>query len=164
MDARFILTKLENKKTGNDLWVVPLEVNQKPFPIANTEADESWGRFSPDAHWIAIQSDDTGRSEIYLQPFPGPGSKRQITNNGGGTPMWRRDGRELFYSELDGRLMSVAITSKGSSIEAGRPAALFTRPPLSDWAPAPDGQRFLINKVVKDPAPITVVLNWKPPQ
>ena len=163
-DGRFILFVITGRKTGNDLWVLPLEGNKTPFPIANTKAEEGGGRFSPDGHWIAIQSNDTGRSEIYLQPFPGPGSKRQITNNGGGTPMWRRDGRELFYSELDGRLMSVAITSKGSSVEAGRPVALFTRPPLSDWDPAPDGQRFLINKVVKDPAPITVVLNWKPPQ
>jgi serine/threonine protein kinase/Tol biopolymer transport system component len=163
-DGRYILTRVATKKTGRDLWVLPLEGDKKPFAVAETSAEETLGRFSPDGHWIALQSNDTKRNEIYVQPFPGSGGKRQITNSGGENPKWGRDSGELFYIAPDDKLMAVPITPKGSTVEAGKPVALFTLPSLSDYEVTRDGQRILINKVVKDPAPITVVLNWKPPK
>src|SRR5262249_55721931 len=103
-DGRFVLARVLSKKTSDDLWAMPLD-NKPAFAVADTPSSEMLGRFSPDGRWIVFQSNDAGRYEIYAQPFPGPGDKRQITNSGGQDPKWRPDGRELFYTAFDGRLM-----------------------------------------------------------
>ena len=96
-------------------------------PFANTEFSEGQGRFSPDTHWIAYASDESGRSEIYIQPFPAPpngGSKTPISRDGGNQPRWRRDGKELFYFSPDGKLMAVDVT-EGPIFKASVPRTLF---------------------------------------
>ena len=129
-------------------------------------------QFSPDGRWIAYQSNASGRVEIYVQPFP-KGPREQISTGGGAQVRWRRDGRELFYIALDGRLMAVPINlgPGGRTIEAGVPAPLFTtrvggaiQGPLGwQYVAAPDGQRFLMSTVTETHTPaITVILNWKP--
>ena len=146
----------------------------KPFPVVQTNFDEQRAQFSPDGNWIAYQSDESGRDEIYVQPFPGPGSKWPISTSGGTQVRWRRDGKELFYVALDGRLMAVPIriASNAQAPEVGAPVALFA-PPLGgavqqadfrhQYMVSADGQRFLIATVGEEAtSPITVILNWKP--
>src|SRR5262249_3929106 len=152
---------------------LPMDGDRKPFPVVQTEFEERDGQFSPDGKWIAYQSNESGRFEIYVQPFPGTGTKIQISTNGGGQVRWRRAGKELFYITLDDRLMAVpiGISSDNKTIDAGAPVPLFAthvggavqgiyRP---QYMLSPDGQRFLMSTVAEEaPSPITVILNWKP--
>ena len=166
LDGRFILYGAQNSKTGRDIWALPLFGDRKPLAVAQTAFDEAEGRFSPDGRWVAYGLNETGRNEIHIQPFPGPGGKLQISTGGGNFPQWRRDGREIFYVGPDSRLMTVPVMLpvNGSTVEAGTPVALFAMRPGSEFAATPDGQRFLINTLLEDAAtpPITVILNWKP--
>jgi Tol biopolymer transport system component len=175
-DGRFLLYRSPSAKTGFDIWALPMSgprdaQEQRPFPVVQTNFEERDGQFSPDGKWIAYQSNESGRFEIYIQPFPGPGGKSQISTNGGAQVRWRRDGKELFYIALDGRLMAVPIAPKGDVLQAGTPAPLFaTRVggavqfDRQQYVISPDGQRFLMNTVTEDArfSPITVILNWKP--
>jgi eukaryotic-like serine/threonine-protein kinase len=175
-DSRFLLYTQQDPRTKADLWALPLANDATPAgaptPFANTEFNEDQGRFSPDTHWVAYVSDESGRSEIYVQPFPaatGGGSKTQVSRDGGDQPRWRRDGKELFYLSLDGKLMAVNV-AEGPTFRAGVPESLFQalvvrgrRESLlgvSRWDVAPDGKHFLINTVKTSSEPLTVVLNW----
>lgn len=167
-DGRFVLYADQNPTSRRDLWVLPLDGDRKPFAFAQTEFEESDARFSPDGRWIAYQSNETGRNEIYVQPFPGPGGKVRISTGGGTNPQWRDDGRELFYRAA-AQLMAVPITITGPRLEAGTPATLFSlaqRAINSTQAAAyttSDGQRFLITTPTDASiAPLTVILNWHP--
>jgi Tol biopolymer transport system component len=167
-EGRFLLYQSYFEKTGTDIWALPMDGDRKPFPVVQTNFEERGGQFSPDGRWIAYQSNETGRFEIYLQPFPGPGGKRLISTNGGAQVRWRRDGRELFYIALDGRLMAVPIrfAPSGETVDAGTPVSLFAtrvggavqdRP---QYVVSSDGQRFLMSTVDVSTSPITVILNW----
>jgi eukaryotic-like serine/threonine-protein kinase len=172
-DGEYLLCLLAEPAPHSDLWAVPMKSEEKPFAVAATPADERDGKFAPNGKWIAYQSDESGRYEIYVQRFPGPGGRVQISKNGGAMVRWRSDGKELFYIALDGRLMAVPIrmSADGSSLDAGAPEPLFpTRVggalQGNSWAqyiPSLDGRRFLMNTLVEEAAaPITVVLNWRP--
>jgi dipeptidyl aminopeptidase/acylaminoacyl peptidase len=161
-DGRFILYReLSNNQTGSDIWALPVVGDKKPLEVARTVFNEGEARFSPDGRWVAYQSNESGRNEIYIQPFPGPGGKKQITSDGGTSPEWGPEGRELFFSVGD-RLMAIPLRWNASAVETGKPIALFTMPSGSTHAASPDGQRFLVSKIVKEASPITVLLNWKP--
>ena len=161
-DGRFILYSNASAKTGYDLWALPLDGDRKPVAVARMPFREDYGRFSPDGHWIAYQSNESGQSEICVQPFPEPGAKTQISTKGGTRPAWRRDGRELFYLAND-RLMAAPITLSDAKVDVGTPVALFSVPPgASQYDVTADGQRFLFNTVVKEASPITILMNWKP--
>jgi len=172
-DGRFLLYFNADPKAGIDIWALPLFGDRKPFPVVQTNFEERGGQFSPDGKWIAYESNESGRFEIYIQPFPGPGGQSQVSTNGGAQVRWRRDGKELFYIALDGRLMAVPIrlASNTQTIEAGSPIPLFaTRvggalsfPFNQQYDVSSDGQRFLMNTVTDEEAaaPITVILNWK---
>jgi hypothetical protein len=161
-DGRYLLYTADT--IGNsDLRALPLFGERTPFDVARTSFSESHGRFSPDGRWVAYQSNETGRAEIHVRPFPGPGPSSQVSVGGGTVPRWPRDGGELFYLAPDNRLMAVAVTKVGSTLETGPPHALFTLTTTSRYEPSPDGQRFLVTAVVSEASPITVILNWKPP-
>jgi Tol biopolymer transport system component len=172
-DGRFLLFSEQDRKQGFDIWALPMAGGGKPFPVVQTEFEEQYGQFSPDGRWIAYQSDESGRTEVYVQPFPGPGSKLTVSTNGGSQVRWRRDGKELFYIALDGRLMAVPVTSaSGGQLDIGAPAVLFA-PKIGSavqqgdyryqYMVTADGQRFLVNTVSDAPSlPITLILNWKP--
>ena len=96
--------------TGLDLRVLPLSGERTPFDVARTSFAELNARFSPDSRWVAYESNETGQLEIYVQPFPGPGPKAQVSVGGGTLPRWRRDGGELFYLAPDRRLMAVSVS------------------------------------------------------
>ena len=165
-DGKYILFQTSGATTGSDLWVLPLFGDTKPYPVLQSEFNEVQGRFSPDGRWIAYASNESGRSEIYVQSFPPAGGKWQISSGGGAQPHWRRDGKELFYIAPDKKLMAVEVKA-GATFEIGTPFALFqtrvanyTLP--NRYAPSGDGQRFLVNSTVEEASqtPITVILNW----
>jgi len=168
-DGRFIIYEQLDPKGRWDLWVLPLGGNQQPFPYLQTQANEGGARFSPDGRWLVYVSDESGQYEVYAQSFPEGGSKRQISTAGGIGPVWRRDGKELFYQAADGKLMSVAVGS-GERLEAGSPVALFEfrsgntagLETVPSYTVTADGKRFLINALVEaqTSASLTVVTNW----
>src|SRR5262249_7329309 len=158
-----------------DLWVLPFYGDKKPFLFLKTPFDERDGRFSPDGKWIAYQSNESGRFEIYVRPFPGPGTKFQISTNGGIQPRWNKNGKEIFYVSSESEMMAapVKLLPGGQSLETGTPAALFpvriAGGPVENvnrqqYAVSSDGQRFLVNlDTVEDMAsPITLIYNWHP--
>lgn len=124
------------------------------------------GQFSPDSRWVAYVSTESGRSEVYVAPFPGPGGKWQVSTSGGTWPRWRRDGKEIFCLASDNRLMSAEVNGGRSAFEVGAVRASFgTRAnpnQRSRYDASPDGQRFLVNALVEEAAsaPITLVINW----
>jgi Tol biopolymer transport system component len=171
-DGRVLLYVNENAKTGRDLWALPIQSQGvgTPFPFVQTRFAEDQGQFSPDGRWIAYRTNESGQNEIYVQAFPGPGSKARISTEGGSQPRWRRDGKELFFVAPDNRLMAVpiALPSNGQSLNVGAPVVLFaTRltlmgSPKHQYAVAPDGQQFLMVVSADETiaSPITIVQNW----
>lgn len=168
-DGRSILYGLAQPNSPRqDIWVLPLDENRPAFPWLATEFDESEARFSPNGRWIAYESDETGRREVFVRSFASPRVRVQISAGGGTKPEWRQDGRELYYVAQDYRLTAVLIGG-GATLDPGPPTALFELrrlQPAPDWstpyAPRADGQRFLVGAVVDEGAgsPVTVVLNW----
>jgi hypothetical protein len=162
-DGRYMVYQMSTPRTGFDLWVAPLTDDRTPFPVAQTEHGEREGTFSPDVRWLAYDSTETGRREVWVQPFPPTGVRWQVSATGGVSPKWRADGRELFYVAADGRLMSAAVTP-GASFRWSAPQALFETifrgGTYAPFAVSRDGQRFLINTPPIHEAPITVVVNW----
>ena len=172
-DGRWLLFQQANQKTGFDIMALSLRGDAKPEPLVQTDAEEYGGVFSPDGKWLAYISNSSGPSEVYVQAFPGPGPRQQVSPKGGAQIRWRADGRELFYIALDGTLMAVPIrvASDGTSIDPGTPTPLFkTRVGIlvnltaAAYVVSADGQRFLMNTVVQDPAgtPLRVIVNWHP--
>ena len=165
-DGRFLLYSASpgSPTTGNDLWVLPLFGDRKPFPYLQTRFSESVGQFSTDGRWVAYQSNESGRPEVYVAAFPGAGGKRQISTAGGNYPRWRRDGKEIFYLAPNNTLMAAAVNGQGASFEVTSVKALFeTRRSGTDFPydVSVDGQRFLIISASDDTgaAGITVVVN-----
>ena len=108
-DGRFLLFRTLDPQTGYDLWVLPLSGDKKPVPFLKTPFEERDGQFSPDGKWVAYQSNESGRSEIYVQPFPGPGRKLQISSSGGAQPRWNKNSKEIFYVSLDSKMMAAPV-------------------------------------------------------
>jgi Tol biopolymer transport system component len=148
-----------------DLMVVPVN-GGAPVAVAQTPADERNGRFSPNGHFVAYESNEVGgQYEIYVQPFPGPASARQkLSINGGTRPAWGRNGQELYYLAPDNRLMVAAVSplSNDQAIEFAQPRPLFDKPLRqgAEYDVTADGERFLINAPVEDAPPIIVLSNW----
>jgi serine/threonine protein kinase/Tol biopolymer transport system component len=170
-DGRFILYLSTNPQTAYDLWVLPLSGDRKPFAFLKTKADERGGHFSPDGRWVSYQSNESGRFEIYVRPFPGPGGQWQISTAGGVGPRWRSDGKELYFVAPDGSVMAASIATEGETLQSGPPQKLFQPRILKagttgrvQYDVASDG-RFLIDVPVEQSAttPITLLMNWKPP-
>jgi Tol biopolymer transport system component len=153
-----------------DLWYVSLGADRTPHPFVQTAFQELDGQFSPDGKWVAYQSNDAGHFEIYLQPFPGPGDRIQVSTGGGQQVRWARKGSELFYIAADQRLTSVRVTfgSSGKPV-LGTPLPLFRTEfdtsimARQQYVVSPDGRRFLMNAATDaiDPPSITLILNWK---
>jgi len=155
------------------LWVLPYPPGKagegKPVPFLRTQFSELGGRFSPDTRYIAYQSNESGKNEIYVRPFnaaspAAPQEGKWMVSRGGGTqPRWRRDGKELYFQSADGMVMAVDV-SANPVFQPGVPKALFPVPQgATVWDSAPDGQRFLFAVPVNDRtrAPFTLVLNWQ---
>src|SRR5262249_21779176 len=107
-DGRFILFEAVDPTTNLELWALPA-AGGNPTPFIKTTFGVSHGQFSPDGRWVAYSSNESGKTEIYVAPFPGPGGNWKVSSAGGSEPRWRRDGKELFYLAPDGKLMAVDL-------------------------------------------------------
>jgi Tol biopolymer transport system component len=151
--------------SGSEIWVLPLEggakaAEAKPQPFLDTRFTRYDSQFSPDGKWVAYQSNETGRNEIYVVPFPGPGSKSQVSTDGGTQPRWNRNGRELFFRS--GPKMMAVDVETGAAFRSGTPRMLFEKA-SSDYDVAPDGRRFVMLKpaaATTDTSELHVILNW----
>ena len=163
-DGRFLLYGRDDPKTRWDILVVPMAGDRQPELFLQTPFGEGGGRFSPDGRWIAYWSDDQGKLEVYVQPFPATGDKWQISTNGGESPVWRSDGKELYYISADQKLMAVEV-KPGGSFEASAPRVLFNLAPVrasGGFTVTAAGDRFLFVTEPEEAASLqfTVVTNW----
>jgi Tol biopolymer transport system component len=182
-DGRFIAFNYldPNGKTKSDIWVQPMFGDRKPFPFLQTEFNEGAAVFSPDGHWIAYQSDESGSFEVYVAPFQaaggpegsqsvssGPqGGKWQVSQGGGSIPTWSRDGKGLYFLGSEGKLMEATVTPKGAAVEVGiqRQVLQVHFAVFGSYARTydvtPDGKRFLVlTSEDAGSTPLTLVTNW----
>jgi serine/threonine protein kinase/Tol biopolymer transport system component len=166
-DGRFIAYTSTNIKgnTKNDIWILPLLGDRKPFPFVQTQFNEFNAQFSTDGHWIAYVSDESGSNQVYIAPFPRPGGKWQASRAGGSEPRWRGDGKELFFLAPDNKLMAVEVNAKEFTLEIGNAQLLFEVHPATSpgthYDVTGDGKRFLVDSSGEgSSAPITLVVNW----
>jgi Tol biopolymer transport system component len=150
-----------------DVWRIPIKPGEAPTPFVSTPFIDNFGVYSPDGRWIAYQSNQSGRFEIYVQAADGSGGKWQISGAGGTKPRWRGDGRELFF-EAPGQMLTAVPVTGGASFEIGTPIPLFRASLVTSgysgtrWEVASDGQRLLVNAAMRGPdrATFVVVTNW----
>ena len=165
-DGKFIVLRRSGEKTASDLWLLSLTGDRQAKPWLATQFNENWGKVSPDGQWLAYQSDESGRNEIYVQTFPEPGRKVRVSQGGGILPRWRRDGKELYYIGADDRLMAASVTT-GTSFTARAPVALFAvgdygrRQNRYVYDVSADGQKVLLLRPLDTATrPLTVVQHW----
>jgi hypothetical protein len=165
-DGRWLIYVVASERAF-DVWSLDV-MQQKAEPLLQSPANEVHPRVSPDGKWLAYASDETGTWEVYLRGFGGNQGRWQISRGGGTQPVWRSDGRELFYVGLDSVLKAVTI---GGATQPSLPQSLFSTtlpnalaPFRTAYAVSPDGQRFLLNSLRQNPqvSSITVVLNAVP--
>jgi serine/threonine protein kinase len=176
-DGRFLLFCRGGmvNHSAADIWVLPMTGEKKPVPFLHAAATAYDAQFSPDGRWVAYTSEESGRPEIYVVSFDParmagsadtakpPSGKWQISSEGGSTPRWRRDGKELFYISLDNAIIAVAAEGKGASFNVGHSQRLFVSAVAPISAPydvAPDGQRFVMNAAPEEDEPLVLMLNW----
>ena len=160
----------------SDLLVLETGAGREPAPYLVTQFAEYMGRFFPDGRWIAYGSNDSGNPQVYVQPFvpgkPASGVRWQVSTQGGTLPVWRADGKELFYHAVGaagGKLVSVSVQAQGDTFRTGTPVTLFEFRPGTFLFPGllfdvtRDGQRFLLTEPTGDSGSqsMTVVLNWQ---
>jgi hypothetical protein len=166
-DGRLLLYNVTTPRTKNDMFALPMEGDRKPMPVLRTDFNEGQAQFSPDGRWIAHLSDESGSPEIYVRPFAaqnsGEGAKWMISKGGGARPRWRADGKELLYTDPGGGQMTVEITLREKSVEAGTPHRLFSAPGVPTADLTADAKRFLYASFegANAPTPFTIVLNWQ---
>jgi hypothetical protein len=180
-DNRFLLYVTgRGPLSNNDIWILPITGSRKPYPFLTTAANETRARFSPDTRWIAYTSDESGRAEVYVAPFPQEGAetvtaaaagtvrKELVSLNGGVSPRWRGDSREVFYLEpATGTIMAATLDVRDGRLVVSRAVPLFatkTRDPLrTPYDVHPDGQRLLgtvTAAAAASAAPLSVLVNW----
>jgi eukaryotic-like serine/threonine-protein kinase len=175
-DGRFLSFDQKDAESGDDAWVLPLEGRETAQPVARSRFDEGSAKFSPDGRWIAYSSAESGRPQVYIQPFPGPGPKVQVSNDPGTDPQWRRTGGELYYRSR-GRMMVVSVATS-PTVRVTAPRELWAEPKYtggsgsscgmpgvtsSNYDVTPDGQRFLMvrdDDVGVASSRVVVVMNW----
>jgi eukaryotic-like serine/threonine-protein kinase len=178
-NGRFLLYSALDPQTKADIWVLPLPGDRKPFAFLRTTFNEFDAHFSPEGHWVAYTSDESGRDEVYVRPFSpdssaadasGAGAKWQVSYGGGQLPRWSADGNELYYLTPVGKVREVDVTTK-SNFQAGTPKLLFQAPPQPLYKVAQtgdytmDGKKFLFlaptGQDSQAQTPFNVVLNWQ---
>jgi len=168
-DGRYLVYQrraVTGSQTSNDLWVLPLFGDGKPFPIVQTSFDDTSAVVAPNGKLMTYQNDESGRTEIYVTPFPSGGPKWQVSTTGGISAHWRRDGKELFFLDAANNVMAVDVDTSGLAVRLGVPHALFSaagaRRGSGPYDVTADGKKFLINSgdVKESGEPMTLVLNW----
>ncbi len=166
-DGKWILYFKVTPGGNQDVYVMPLTGDRTPQMIVQTAFADVEPQFSPDVKWLAYASSENGRYEIYVQAFPSTGRRWQVSSSGGRQPLWRADGKELYFVSDDRRFYAVDVSERAGAFEFGVPKFLFemranvfnTR---NSYVPSRDGTRFLVNMLLEaDDAPISVVQNWQ---
>ena len=166
-DGRLLAFTDYDGASRGDIWVLPLQGERKPQPFLKTAFNEYDARFSPDGRWMAYTSDESGQTEVYVQAFPGPGGKWQVSTGGGHSPVWAGNGKELFFRNGN-KTMAVAVTTR-PTFSAGVPRLLFEGSYLdtprreANYDVSSDGQQFLVVKGStggSDPTHYVAVLHW----
>jgi Tol biopolymer transport system component len=161
-DGRFLLyTELVSKQAV--IWVLPLTDKKKPFRFLTDPFSESAPRFSPDGRFVAYVATESGRPEVYVRPFPGPGTAWQVSRTGGKAPRWSRDGREIFFLSEHAVMSASVRTNRG--FESDAPTSLFAADLFEgddtfDYEIAPDGRFLVLQPVAGRDSGIRVIANW----
>jgi len=164
-DGQHIILMQQNLQNGNDIEMLPLQGDRKLLPVVQTEFNEEAGRLSPDGRLLAYISNASGRNEVYVTDFPGPGGRWQISSEGvqavNAMPIWARDGHEIYYVDSSGKLVVVPM-GNGGEIKPGSPRTILSLPRgISAFDIAPDGRFLVLSPIPQDTSPpITVVVNW----
>ena len=167
-DGKLLAYTEAHPQTQMDIWILPIEADRTPQPFLRTPFDDQTPSFSPDGKWIAYMSNESGQSEIYVQPYPGPGGKWQISAGGGLYPVWARDGKELFFLTPGAELMTAGIETT-PAFSASSPKKLFTAPNTGSYGTlgsvfdvTPDGRGFVFAVKAEESIPrqMNLVLNW----
>ena len=162
--GEYAVVMVNDPTTGADLWLLSLRNPEDMRPFKNTLAAERQGSLSPDGHWMAYVSNESGRPEIYIEPVPGPGGRRQISSDGGEEPRWVRNGREITYRN-GSKMMSVPVQTQ-PAFQVGRPVELFDGKfdrgfGVAGYDVAADGQSFVMTRPEHSaPTEIRVVIGW----
>ena len=173
-DGRYIayIRRDPKSNTNFDIWALPMFPDQsgehKPFPVIATNFVDAYPSFSPDGKWLAYNNDETGRQEIYIQPFPTGAGRWQVSTAGGTRPNWRKDGKELFFFSPEQQVMAVDVTQKGAiaSLQLGTPHALFKASTVNSvsgpYTVSADGKKFVMSTVPPQSItePLTLITNW----
>ena len=167
-DGRYLVydKKVSKSESSFHIWALPLFGDGKPFPVVQDAFEERWASVSPDGKWMAYQSNESGRKEIYITAFPGGGAKWQVSNDGGTWAKWRRDGKEVFFLDAADNLVAVDVDASGGAVRLGVPHALFQAVGIQrEFGPydvTGDGKKFLINSgnLKEGSDPLTLVQNW----
>ncbi|MBI2678274.1 MAG: serine/threonine-protein kinase [Candidatus Koribacter versatilis] len=159
-DGRYLFGQVQENKTREDVFFLDLKGDRKLTKFLQSPASEQSARLSPNGKWLAYQSDESGRMEVYVAAFPGPGSRGQISNGGGTFPQWSHDGKELYFTS--GTKLMAAPIPDPASFQFGTPQPLPMPDDLQTYAPGPTADRFLVLKPAGKPeaSPVRLVLNW----
>ena len=174
-DGRFLAYMQHDTQPAKDkfdIWILPMSGDRKPFAFLQSDYEKDAPVFSPNGRWIAYTSRESGSAEVYVASFPDGATKLQVSNHGGFSPVWRRDGKELFYLSMGGQLMTVGVANEGSGLRLEAPESLFLMgfslsrggTPLFQRQPfdvSPKGDRFAVTSYGTVKAePLTLVMNW----
>ena len=166
-DGKWVLYFMVTPNGDQDVYVMPLTGDRRPQMIVQTPFPDVEPQFSPDVRWLAYASSENGRNEVYVQGFPSTGRRWQVSSSGGRQPLWRADGKELYFVSDDRRFFAVDVSEQAGSIEFGVPKLLFEMRAnvfnsRNSYIPSRDGKRFLVNMLLDaDDAPISVVQHWQ---
>jgi hypothetical protein len=165
-DGRHVVLMSTGGETAADLWLLPMEPEAEPVVLKQTEFTEGVGMVSPDGRWMSYNSDESGDFEVYVTTFPIPGRKWQVSTESGGYAFWRADGKEIIYTEMNGRLMAAEVWAEGDTFNVGKVEPLFTIQPPAAGGPwyhmDSDAQKFLVvpSTIQRADTLLNLIVNW----
>jgi Tol biopolymer transport system component len=164
LSGKYMAFVTSSSATKLDIHALPLDGSGKPKPVLQSPANEDMPALSPDGNWLAYQSDESGRFDVYVTAFPGGGAQLQVSTGGGEKPAWRRDGKEIYYRAPDLRLMAVEVTNKGGTLQFGPPKPLFELPLRNlnghSYDVAPNGHFLANSSLSTQSQTIELLVNW----
>jgi serine/threonine-protein kinase len=167
-DGQTIVFNRSTPDSSFDIMSAPLADSARATALVQTAAYEAGARLSPDNRWMVYVSNESGRNEVYLRPFPGPMRRWQVSSDGGSQPVWNPDGKEIFY-RINDRMMAVGMTVTGTEPNLSPPRQLFARAyaygagiTMANYDIASDGQKFLMVRDDDSLGRLRVILNWHP--